>query len=120
MKFKSLLITVLILLFATQAMAVNSVAYSHPVISITTIDSDWDDTEARRVQFIICVPGAVDDELVMRQGSTTGPLICGKMLSTDGEARICPVSGSKVDMFLDYSDSTISSGGSVTILMWEN
>ena len=119
MKFKSLLITVLILLFAAPAMA-NSVAYSHPVISITSIDSDWDDTEARRVQFIIFVPGAVDDELVMRQGTTTGPLICGKMLSTDGEARICPVNGSKVDMFLDYADSTITAGGSVTILMWED
>lgn len=116
---KTTLIAILIFLLTPVCWAANSVSYSHPVLSITSIDEDWDDTESRRVQFIIFVPGAVDDELVMRQGSTTGPLICGKMLSTDGEARICPVNGSRVDMFLDFADSTITAGGSVTILMWE-
>lgn len=120
MKLKKLLFIVFALtIFSTPALAANTVQYSFPVINISAIDSDWNDTESRRVQYIIFVPGSANDILVIKQASATGPEIA-RMKSADGEPRIAIVGGSEIDMFLDYSDCTLNAGSKVIILLFKS
>ena len=112
------LILALVCLATTPCFGANTVSFSHPIINISSIDSDWNDTEARRVQYIIFNPGATNDILVIKQLSATGPEIV-RMKSTDGEPRIVNLNGTSVDMFLDYSDCTLNTGAIVIIVLWE-
>jgi hypothetical protein len=119
MKFKHLFLVVTLVFFLNvPAYAVNTVSFAHPVINISSIDSDWNDTEGRKVQYIIFHPGASDDILVIEQASATGPEIV-RMKSSDGEPRVAYLGGTKVDMFLDFSDCTLTAGAKVIILLWE-
>jgi len=114
---KKLLIIILsIFLFAVPCLAANNVIGLRNSIEISSIDSDWNDTEYRYVKYIIFVPGATDDILVIRQASTTGPTIV-YMKSSDGYPRIAYPLGTEIKMFLDYADSTLTAGSQVIILL---
>jgi len=115
---KYLIVLAAVLILFSPARASNTVSYVGNVIEISAIDSDWNSTETRKIQYIIFVPGASNDVLVMKEASATGPTVV-YMKSTDGEPRIAYLEGQSADLYLDYSDCTFNTGAKVLIMLWE-
>lgn len=118
MRFLKSLIILIVLLLPVNLMAVNSVSYVGNTIEISSIDSDWNSSESRKIHYVIFVPGASNDILVMKEGSGTGPTTI-YMKSSDGEPRIAYLDGQSVDLFLDYGDCTLNTGAKVLVVLWE-
>lgn len=80
---------------------------------LTNIDSDW--TMAKSpINYILFYPGGVNDRLVLKNGSDTGPALM-RVTSFDGGARIIYMDHKVCTPMLDFSECSLSPGASVTI-----
>jgi hypothetical protein len=78
-------------------------------IIISSIDADWVDNEPRYIDDITFVPGASDDELVLREGSIAGSKIMS-LKSIDGESRIRDFKKKEIHLAMEFDDCTLTAG----------
>jgi len=114
-----------LIVIAVPAWAGNTVTADGNFIYITSIDSDWTWTSllpnyaagapAISIQFN---PGAANDEAVFLAGAAGKAAVFATGKCTDEhDARIKMFDGIPVKIFFDYSESTISTGASITIVL---
>jgi len=127
----SLLALFIIILLGSHAWGANTITETVSTggyfIKLSAIDSDWTWTETMTstvykngipVWAIIFQPGAANDVLVIEDGSDAGPYIFPPVLAADTtNGKILYLNGMMCKPVLDFSDSTISAGGTVTIIL---
>ncbi len=96
-------------------------------IVISVIDSDWVWTTTLTadkykngvpVHAIIFQPGAASDKLSIKDGSDSGPRIFPNILAADTtDGKVIYYGGVNLKPVLDYSDSTLSAGSTVIIIL---
>ena len=93
-------------------MAVNSEKYT---IELSGTIADFDLGGDRRVNFIQFNPGAAGDKLVVRVGSSSGPA-CFQNVADDASDEVrAYYYGVPMQLIIDASECTFSSGASVII-----
>lgn len=117
---------IFLLLTVGHSEAVNTINFLSHIIEISSIDSDWDFEDtfgvgASRLNIISIqfVPGAADDQCVIKDTSDTGPAFFD-VTSYDTQYDLfktfdSPNAGFKP--YLDYSDGTYSTGAKVIIIL---
>ena len=106
-------------------MAAATQVISGNFVVLHTIGEDWDWTDTWGttstgvyVEFIAFKPGAAADALSISEGTADGPEIFPSIPrddTTDGQ--IVYYGGKLIRPYLDFSDSTFSSGHQVTIML---
>ena len=95
----------------------NTVTTDGRCITLSAIDSDYDMAYQKRILSIQFVPGAADDVITILGGSATGPIRYYD-ISGDGEPRIKYFFGVYMQVFLDYSECTLSANSLVIIELY--
>lgn len=113
---KKVILFVLLVLFAFPVTAPAAVTEDpdSQTIDLSTIDSDWTMDAPKRIDYIIFVPGAANDVLVIRTGSVTGPRRI-YMKPDDDHPRIIYLDGAKLKLAIEFDDLTLSAGHMVLI-----
>lgn len=114
MKKIILLILVAVFVFPIIAIAAATEDPDSQTIDLSSIDADWTMTSAKAIDYVIFVPGAADDILVIRTGSVTGPRRI-YMQSDDGYPRIVYMNGAKLKLAIEFDDQTLTAGHMVLI-----
>lgn len=125
---KSILLAVLLFFaLANTALAANTFIWGEDTIDISAIDADWTWNDAGTpyashrdgilVHYIMFIPGAVSDKLVLLEENASGaPIFPPNPCPVAGQPQIIYFHGGKhLKMFLDESESTLSSGHRVMI-----
>jgi hypothetical protein len=104
----------------------NTIVYGKN-IDISSIDSDWTwnqtgspyaaEKEGIRVRHIIFMPGAIADKLVIKDGGSTGPSLFPPDPVSLSDSQAIDYGGEMLKPFIDYSESTLSSGSRVIIML---
>jgi hypothetical protein len=105
--------------------AANTIIWGTEVIDISAMDSDWtwnekggpytSDKEGIVVKYILFLPGAIGDVLVIKNGSATKESLFPDMAVPVKQANIMYYQGRMLKPFIDYSESTLSAGHRVMI-----
>lgn len=86
-------------------------------IQVTAIDADWDMTETLQIYSIVFTPGAVDDELVIFDGSVAGGIYACSLKSSDGEPRVEYFGGAPMRAVIDFSACTLNANHRVKFVL---
>lgn len=92
----------------------NTVTKSGRAVNVTAMDSDFDfsaDTGmgVSNLESIQFIPNASDDELIVRDGSATGPIIF-QFKAIDGyDSAVKYFSGQKHNPYIKYSECSVAS-----------
>lgn len=97
-------------------MAATEVNTANNTIALTAIDADWDMGAVRKIQSIVFTPGAANDELVVKDGAATAATIC-KLVCPTTAPQIWYGDGCSKQVFIDYSECTVSANHVVSINM---
>lgn len=113
--------------------AANTIIWGEDTIEISAIDSDWTWNETGsgspytgnsrgiKVDYIIFVPGAAADDLsLLEEDANGGELFPNFEVPTLQGYMIYFFGGKVIKPFLDYSESTLSSGSKVIIGLYGN
>ena len=89
-------------------------------VEVSSISGDWlfssDITGNPSFKAVKFFPGDIDDVLVIKEGSETGPTFT-KLASSDGEGRIDKDISDASKPFIDFSDSILSPGALVVFVL---
>ncbi|MBS3809771.1 MAG: hypothetical protein KGY38_06435 [Desulfobacterales bacterium] len=89
-----------------------------PVYEITGMDSDWVGRNGP-LQSIQFNPGATSDVLVVKNGSTAGPMLFSTTADSGSDETIKYFYGVRVAPVIDYSECTLSAGHEVIVVYGE-
>lgn len=123
---KKIFILFAILLIPAICLAANTYKFTGgKAIEISAIDSDYFITKhfkaasypnGVKVKYVIFVPGASGNKMVLRDGADTGPELINTGAVSDTESRIIYMD-SVVKPYLKFSDGTYSAGSKIIILV---
>lgn len=120
---KKVLFSILVSVFiAAPLYAVNTVTLSGSTITISDIDSDfilgttysWM-SGGVKLDSVIFIPGAADDECILRDGSLTGPIFFRALAVDAYDEKAWTYKDSPKKVYMEFSDGTYSAG-SIIIL----
>ena len=93
-------------------------------VEVNTIAADWDwgvsgdtDDPKPKLAYLMFVPGANADEVFIRDGTKTGPIIM-QALCPDLDEKIKYFHGGRKRPFIDEAISTLSVGHKVLVGLW--
>jgi hypothetical protein len=113
----------IVLFLSSVVFADNTVNPFGNTVEVTDFDSDWfwssmfNHPLGMKIISIKFYPGAIDDKVIIKDGSDTGPIMC-KLESSDGEPRYdMSFKGGYYKPVIDYGDSTFTAGSSVIFII---
>lgn len=87
-------------------------------IEITSLSSNFDHGKVERFASISFSPGAANDELVVRDGSASGPTIFHVICSAATDQRVKYLHGQACQPYINFSECTLSAGHKILLSRW--
>ena len=111
-----------IIAFSSAAYAANTIVIEGKIYKITIVDADWSwettlPAAGVRLHSIQYTPAATDEICVIEEGSDAGPHLFYVKCADVYDQRIKYFGDGLYRPYFDYSDSTGSAGGIITIIL---